>query len=1371
VRLVASSASAAQKSRENAKREAAAAAMTSLPTPTTAAAVTSSAKAELQHLLSTPVPSTTTNSHHATAHNPAMIANAALERLRDSGDEQFLFLRTLLELLQQRQAQTALGNRNDDDMLLWFHCITGCRHVVLHGWRRFAPAFGGALRDWMMLLGHYVFSDNTVTNKRTLQMSCYTTSVALWKRAWLEQQQQQQQHAVVASIENPQQQSLVQAMQQSLQTLPLQHQHHSLPLLQTPTALFQYLEQSILDTPTNNANNPLQLPSTRYLQALVEEFAGTKSAVTYQLPLEFHRQTRQAFESTKIATQGGSATASTSPLGGLHSCLKLTMKTLSQILPTLTTPNTNHNLLAVAQGMMQCAVDILTWEFGGDAFVATSTTTTKTLVRPPALWKEWHVTTPALAQTLWHVHRTLVQQQQQQQCAHTVRQFLLTLASLEGPIFTLPQERRDFLAAILQGTLELLQVQVTTILPQEDIDETKWTEILDTLSILTRLVTNGKWALLIQLFHSQSQQPQQDSSLLPGLLQGLKAIGTTLWQQQVANAVALQGDLESMEHGDIRQELLNQLLESVVAVSGDSWLYYSSENNNNKQWARQLIASRLGPLYGIWIHGRLQLAGWEEHYLCHKQQQHNDHDILEEEYEHISAVQLQEEMDALSTLGRIHIQGAIQSLSELFQQTIPQLQAQWNSTAAAAGTEAVDVVSPAVAALLEQARLLTLYIGHLLTDDNSGETPVIPDAVVIACREEGGGGGTDSTAIVIPSIVSAMEALFSLAQSHAVKLAAQPEDPRLSPLLANSFLWCLNRWAPAYVYSVDYNATTNSESKSNNNIGSVWSTPEKAQQAISFCVTLCLHFQCYWPQERPVQESATALLLSLAKRATGDQPGCAARPSLRSLMVASPAFIQMMQFHCFTAGTRHSMPLAELQSTIHNHATRANCSVDMTMVTGYQRLPYDIRSKILTVILVACSEPATEHLWNDCVKAVQDAFTALLHALSTKQVTTSDMNAKEMTCLCVEMFRGVARASEMAQPSRVPVFLTPHLQHLSGLMTHYAEDLTICERLLQFFHDYAEQFVIMLNREQCLALFQACAELLKSYSQHHCNSKTRRVVINRPSTTAGEQQQHDQSTHSLEEEQTYNDILCAISLLIHLGTKDFIDICADDSNSSTTTTPGVDSAQVTDVIFFGLQQILPLMTQGLLQLPTLCTQYFSLVGFMMDTYPEKIAVLPYELLDALFESLLFGMGHHDPIVAKSSLQGIASITREQIQNQSLNAHLSRKPDFFDQCSSRLLRDVIFQNRVWDRIESAGLALLPLAAVNVNRFAAVVGDLTNQIPVAEQRVRLQSGFQSLLQPEVIHKVASGGLEGRKNRIRFKKDFENFVHDIHSFLILK
>ena len=358
-----------------------------------------------------------------------------------------------------------------------------------------------------------------------------------------------------------------------------------------------------------------------------------------------------------------------------------------------------------------------------------------------------------------------------------------------------------------------------------------------------------------------------------------------------------------------------------------------------------------------------------------------------------------------------------------------------------------------------------------------------------------------------------------------------------------------------------------------------------------------------------------------------------------------------------------------------------------------------------------------------------------------------------MASLCVELYGGVARAGDMVASDRIPKFISPSLPHLSGLMMYYAEDLSICESLLHLFHDYAEQFIAVLDPDACLVLFQSSAELLKSYSAHHC--KASRVVV--------------APQHAAEEEQNYSDVLCAIQLLIQLGTKDFIDIGG--------TSTGVESGHVTQMIFFGLQQILPLMTKGLLQFPSLCGQYFSLVGFMMETYPDKVATLPYELFDALLESLLFGMSHHDSAVAKSSLQGLAGMLRDHLNSKSLDQHLATSVDnggadgwLLDKVSLRLLRDVVFQNVIWDRLEAAGMAMLPLVAVDLHRFAAVVHQLTLQVPVEHQQ-RLSQAFEKLIVQEVVSKVSSRGYEGRQNRIKFKKDFEEFCHEIHSFLVIR
>ena len=590
-----------------------------------------------------------------------------------------------------------------------------------------------------------------------------------------------------------------------------------------------------------------------------------------------------------------------------------------------------------------------------------------------------------------------------------------------------------------------------------------------------------------------------------------------------------------------------------------------------------------------------------------------------------------------------------------------------------------------------------------------------------------------NNSIMISQIVNS---LMGLGEYQASRISANPNNPCLSPLLAKTMLSFFTRFAPAYILPSVCDYDSSRGGSGDGGILATWTNKQTCDQMVSFNLTLSLHYLCYWPQENQVQDGTAEMLLLLAKRGK----------NVRQLLTNAQSMEHLVNLHVHTASLIHSTN----QNIPHN----IGLSVDMMM--GYKRLPYKYRSQMLSVILIACSEindTKSESFFNATLQSVQNSFYALINAMETNSVKHDDINTKEMVCLCIELFNGVARSSEMAHPERAPIFLTPSLSKLSDLMVYYAADITICEVLLRLFRNYTEQFIAMLNRDQCLTVFKSSADLLKRYSTTQCSSRVIHKATSNSSTEI-----------DLEEEQSYNDILCAIQLLLNLGAKDFID-----TFSSETSGKGIESGEVTNVIFFGLQQILPLMTQGLLNFPTLCKVYFSLVGFMMDSYSIKVGTLPFDLFNGLLESLLFGMSHVDSSVSKSSLEGIAALAREQIESQALNTHLSHNPAIFDNCCLRLLKEVIFQGIVWDRLEAAGMALLPCAAVDINRFANVVHSLSHHLDIEKQQ-RLQAAFQRLMQPDVVSKVANGNYGGRNNRLRFKKDFEVFVKEIHSAVLV-
>lgn len=59
----------------------------------------------------------------------------------------------------------------------------------------------------------------------------------------------------------------------------------------------------------------------------------------------------------------------------------------------------------------------------------------------------------------------------------------------------------------------------------------------------------------------------------------------------------------------------------------------------------------------------------------------------------------------------------------------------------------------------------------------------------------------------------------------------------------------------------------------------------------------------------------------------------------------------------------------------------------------------------------------------------------------------------------------------------------------------------------------------------------------------------------------------------------------------------------------------------------------------------------------MESHPERVSALPYELLEALIQSLLVGSTHHDQKLAKGCLEGIEGLVKAHLKSQVLAAHL------------------------------------------------------------------------------------------------------------------
>ena len=158
---------------------------------------------ELKQLLSQPPPNYMPppngfGGHHQQP-NPITILHASLEHIRNTGDTQYLFVRSLLEVLcshgylasnnndnnnETTQASNNMTPLSADEEQLLFHCITGLRHVTLYKWDEYNGTYKEILRDLMLSIGLLVSGTTTKLLPRTVSMACLATSASFWKRGW-----------------------------------------------------------------------------------------------------------------------------------------------------------------------------------------------------------------------------------------------------------------------------------------------------------------------------------------------------------------------------------------------------------------------------------------------------------------------------------------------------------------------------------------------------------------------------------------------------------------------------------------------------------------------------------------------------------------------------------------------------------------------------------------------------------------------------------------------------------------------------------------------------------------------------------------------------------------------------------------------------------------------------------------------------------------------------------------------------------------------------------------------------------------------------------------------------------------------------------
>jgi hypothetical protein len=120
--------------------------------------------------------------------------------------------------------------------------------------------------------------------------------------------------------------------------------------------------------------------------------------------------------------------------------------------------------------------------------------------------------------------------------------------------------------------------------------------------------------------------------------------------------------------------------------------------------------------------------------------------------------------------------------------------------------------------------------------------------------------------------------------------------------------------------------------------------------------------------EKEVQYESTSLLMALAKRGH----------FVRDLLINSTSFQQIAALHAVCA------PLRPNSSPNPSDMEAFGGNLAPEWVSGYQRLPYSDRARILSCLLIGYSEMKHEkasNMLNLCLNSVEKSFKLLVHAL------------------------------------------------------------------------------------------------------------------------------------------------------------------------------------------------------------------------------------------------------------------------------------------------------------------------------------------------------------------------------------------------------
>uniref|UniRef100_A0A674PNH5 Exportin-4 n=1 Tax=Takifugu rubripes TaxID=31033 RepID=A0A674PNH5_TAKRU len=676
-----------------------------------------------------------------------------------------------------------------------------------------------------------------------------------------------------------------------------------------------------------------------------------------------------------------------------------------------------------------------------------------------------------------------------------------------------------------------------------------------------------------------------------------------------------------------------------------------------------------------------------------------------------------DQLSCIGLMGRVAADHCIPLLTSLLEDRVTRLHGQLQRTQQQlmASSDPSSVDRKVLGDLYEDIHWLILVSGYLLADDPQGETPLIPTEVMEFSIKHStevdinttlqilGSPGEKASSIPgcnrTDSVIRLLSAVLRTSEVESRATRASLTQ-LLSPQMGKDIVWFLRRWAKTYLL-VDEKLYEQISVPLSTAFGT---DTEGAQWIVGYLLEKVINNLSVWSSETELSNETVDLLVTLVEK----------RERANIVVQCESWWNLAKQF------ASRSPPLHLLCSSVQRSLMKA------LVLGGFAHMDSDTK----------------QQYWAEVLHPLQQRFLNLINQENFAQISQEEAVKQEIVAT-LEALCGIAEATQIDNVASLFSFLMDFLSSCIGLMEVYSNTPETINLIIEVFVEVAHKQICYLGETKSMKLYEACLTLLQVYSK---NSSRKR-------------------SDSAAEEDQYQDLLLIMELLTNLLSKEFIDFSDTDDvfRNQDQGTPACNrTVSAADVVLYGVNIVLPLMTQDLLKFPSLCNQYYKLITFICEIFPEKIPQLPEDLFKSLMFSLELGMTSMSSEISQLCLEALSPLAEQCAKSQDKDMPLFIATRHF----LKLVFDMlVLQKHNMEMTVAAGEAFYTLVCLHQAEYSELVETLLSSQRDAIIYQRLADAFNKLTASSTPPTM------DRKQKVAFLKCLEEFVANVGGLLCVK